>query len=276
MSKQIVLTRGKFAVVDDERYEDVSRFSWRAEKAWNGMWYAARYDVNAPTKSVSLHIHIAKPPVGFIVDHKDRDGLNCQEENLRICNRSQNAANRPVQNNNKCGVKGVSYKSASRRRREKWTARIRVNQKLIHIGKFDFIEEASAAYNNAAIKYFGEFAFLNIIENMTPQQKRRVEFEKELRDLNRLVWKRDGGRCIKCGSTDINGTPFSSGAHHCLSRGAHPEIALDIRNLCLLCRKCHGDDANTEPVVREILHKMKKLPQKYDYSQPPYRGYFDD
>jgi hypothetical protein len=105
--------------------------------------------------------------------------------------------------------------------------------------------------------------------------KRMAEKRKELEKLNAFVWVRDDHRCILCHSKDIYGEPLKSGAHHCLSRGSHPELFTDIRNLALLCRRHHDQNANTKKVVREILHKLKRL-YGYDYSEIPYREYFDD
>jgi len=112
-------------------------------------------------------------------------------------------------------------------------------------------------------------------KRINPVSKRQRGKNKLLEELNAIVWRRDRSRCILCGSAEIIGVPFRKGMHHILSRGAHPHEYLEERNGCLLCWSCHAK-ANTGPVVREILHKMKKLPQKYDYSSLPYRGYFDD
>jgi len=94
---------------------------------------------------------------GYEIDHKDNDPLNCLDENLRICTHAENCRNLKLSNNNTSGQKGVtwSYYVA------KWHAQIGVNYEHIHLGYFDTIEEASRAYNAAAIKYYGEFAQLN-------------------------------------------------------------------------------------------------------------------
>ena len=94
-----------------------------------------------------------------IVDHIDGDGLNNRRCNLRLANNSLNGANRPANSNNTTGMKGVvrSYK--------KWEAQIRVNGEIIKLGTFSEIKDAARAYNEAAIKYFGEFAHINILSD---------------------------------------------------------------------------------------------------------------
>jgi hypothetical protein len=55
---------------------------------------------------------------------------------------------------NTSGHKGVSWY----KRDKKWRAKININNKAIHIGYFDNLEDAATAYQAAALKYFGEFA----------------------------------------------------------------------------------------------------------------------
>lgn len=96
------------------------------------------------------------------VDHINLDPADNRKCNLRICERgAQNAINRPKQKNNTSGYKGVFFRKDTNRFR----AAIRVNQKLIHLGHFSTAEEAALCYNEAAVKYFGEFAYLNVINN---------------------------------------------------------------------------------------------------------------
>jgi hypothetical protein len=85
------------------------------------------------------------------VDHKDRNGLNNQRNNLRIANVVQNAGN-SRKRDNKTGFKGVS------RRGKRFMAYIGVKGKVSYLGSFDTAELASVAYEAAANKYFGEFA----------------------------------------------------------------------------------------------------------------------
>lgn len=68
--------------------------------------------------------------------------------NLRIATNQQNKRNTYVQRNNKLGVKGVSLISQTNRYR----AQITANKKTRHIGCFKTLDEAAAAYRQAAME----------------------------------------------------------------------------------------------------------------------------
>lgn len=86
----------------------------------------------------------------FDIDHKDNNRSNNRWLNLRPATRSQNKAN-ILHIPGISGVRGVWL------HRGRYRAAIKINQKRIHLGVFDTIEEASAAYLMARHKYFGEF-----------------------------------------------------------------------------------------------------------------------
>ena len=88
------------------------------------------------------------------IDHKDGNRANNRFDNLREATNAQNMANRPVQKNNACGVKGVCWAN----RRNKWRAQIHVKSKNIFLGHFDSIEDAASAYAMASEKLHGEFS----------------------------------------------------------------------------------------------------------------------
>lgn len=92
-------------------------------------------------------------PVGQI-DHINVSNSDNRICNLREANQTQNQANRGIPKNNTTGFKGVSYLKEQGR----FTARLKVNRRLIHLGTFLTAEEASAAYQSAANDNFGAFA----------------------------------------------------------------------------------------------------------------------
>lgn len=156
--KYIKLTKGEFAIVDDEDFDRLNKFKWYAQKMKHS-FYAGRAVRVTPTKQKSLFMHreiLGITDRNIWVDHKDHNGLNNTRENLRICNRSQNTANRKK-------YKGTSIFLGVCRYKSKWRAGLKYKGKQHHLGDFDSEEQAAKAYNLAAIKFHGEFAKINPI-----------------------------------------------------------------------------------------------------------------
>jgi hypothetical protein len=83
------------------------------------------------------------------IDHMNGIPDDNRFENLRECNNAENCQNQGVRSNNTSGVHGVWWSKTHR----KWQTRISVNMKSIHLGFFDSLEEAGAAYAKAKIKH---------------------------------------------------------------------------------------------------------------------------
>lgn len=150
--KLIQLTQGRFAQVDDEDFELINQYKWYLT---GGNKYAGRWYNN---KTMYMHRELLNFPDQRI-DHIDRNSLNNQRNNLRICTGSQNCMNREkILQNRSSQYKGVHYYWKN----QHWRAGICINYKKIHLGCFKTEIEAAKAYNQAAIQYFGEFAHLNI------------------------------------------------------------------------------------------------------------------
>lgn len=156
--KQIPLTRGKFAIVDDEDFDWLSQWKWYARKSRN-TFYAERHISRENDKRITIRMHreVCGTPPRMETDHRDGDGLNNCRSNLRVATQSQNNANQRKLRSASSKYKGV-WRDGVRR---KWEARIRVNYRKIFLGYFEGEEEAAKAYDKAAQKFFGEFARLN-------------------------------------------------------------------------------------------------------------------
>ena len=107
-------------------------------------------------KHVRLHRFLLGEPDG-LVDHINRNKSDNRKQNLRVCTVTESNWNRGVQKSNKIGIKGVALCS-SRHGAKRYRAQINVDGKRIRLGWFDNVEEAQAVYEEAAKKYFGEFA----------------------------------------------------------------------------------------------------------------------
>jgi len=152
--KEIPLTQGKVALVDDDDFEWINQWKWRFDSGG----YAVR-EVN--NTSFYMHRFIMDTPKGMQTDHINRDKLDNRRENLRICNASQNKINEDLRSTNTSGYKGVGYITNKRKRNKRWVATIWKDYKAICIGYFHTPEEASLAYNKKALELYGEFAESN-------------------------------------------------------------------------------------------------------------------
>ena len=134
--KQIPLTQGQIALVDDEDYERVSKYKWQA--GWRPnicSWYAVA--------DGTLYLH------RFIMDAKADEQigffgstLDCQKENLIVYGGANGLQVTP---NNTSGYKGVTWNKEAK----KWRAQVWLNGKSIHLGTYTTAEEAYAAYCRA-------------------------------------------------------------------------------------------------------------------------------
>ena len=119
--KSIPLTRGKFALVDDEDYEYLNQWKWFCAhgRAVRGGGYKK--------KSVFMHRVILNTPDGYHTDHIDSNPLNNQKSNLRVCTIAENNRNQGRRKDNRSGYKGVNMEYG------RWVARIRVNGEAIRL-----------------------------------------------------------------------------------------------------------------------------------------------
>ena len=143
--REIALSRGFVALVDDEDYERLS------VSRWSVMIVGDRHYAMS-SKGRLMHRLIVGAQAGQVVDHIDNNPLNNQKTNLRICTQAENLRNRKVAKHSATGVKGVQIHHGSYR------VRITCDGVVHRIGTFKRIEDAHRAYCDAAKRLHGEFA----------------------------------------------------------------------------------------------------------------------
>lgn len=146
---EVPLTNGKVALVDEEDFDTVSRYKWRADEQRPGLFYAVT------GHNTMMHKLIC--PDYSLVDHKDGNSLNNTRVNLRSADKATNGMNRGAQVNNRSGFKGVSFYPKN----QNWRAAIHRDGKQVHLGYFPTAEDAARAYDKAALVLHGAFAFFN-------------------------------------------------------------------------------------------------------------------
>jgi hypothetical protein len=167
--KEIPVSGGLVALVDDEDEEIVQGYKWRALLSPLSRTVYARAFVrgSVPERRVLMHRLILAAPEGIDVDHTDHNGLNNQRSNLRLATESQNLHNadkhrmrggRPTTST----FKGVFWHKGKGRKH--WYAQAGHEGKQVSLGQFLTEREAALAYNAFATNHFGEFARLNEME----------------------------------------------------------------------------------------------------------------
>lgn len=155
---EIPLSKGYVAIVDDDCPPEILTQKWYAQVRSTGNVYASRsvFGENGRHSTQWLHRVIVSAPAGFDVDHIDGNGLNNQHSNLRVCTRVQNSRNRALDRRSTSGLKGVYIRASGR-----WQARIKTSGRFLSLGVFDSKLEAAKAYDEAALRLYGEFARTN-------------------------------------------------------------------------------------------------------------------
>jgi hypothetical protein len=156
--RQIPLTNGGYAVVDNVDYVRLTRHRWYRHPKGHAQ---RSVNVGGRVRTIYMHREIVGAPASHQVDHKDRNKLNNRRRNLRLATNGQNQRNREKQAAAASCYKGVGYKLG--KNTKPWYARLSVDKTRIHLGYFADEVTAAAAYNAAAAARFGEFARLNRI-----------------------------------------------------------------------------------------------------------------
>ena len=148
--REISLTQGLVAIIDDEDFESISKFTWNAKANYN-TFYAA-----TGKKTTYMHRLLCPRLNGMVVDHINGDGLDNRKENLRCASPTINRLNSRISKHNTSGYVGVSLE----KRTGRWTSSVRLFGQNIHLGTFSTKEEAALVHDLALIER-GYFDGLN-------------------------------------------------------------------------------------------------------------------
>jgi hypothetical protein len=148
---EIQLTQGQFALIDEEDFERLSKFSWIASftPLMNG-FYAKRWN------GIYMHREVMGVDGKLVVDHVNHNILDNRKSNLRVITHQQNMFNRKLHRNNSSGVAGVSFVP----RRNSWEVRISIDGKETFLGSRKEKTDAIQLRLEAEKKHYGEFAFM--------------------------------------------------------------------------------------------------------------------
>ena len=169
--RRIPLTQGQYAIVDPDDYPRLAKYKWRiCRTRGKNVTYAER-SIRLPSGKYSrilMHRQLIDVPEGYVIDHINGTGQDNRRANLRLATIAQNAWNSKKRNPHS-GYKGVWFA----RDKGLWRAAIWHNNKRVHLGYFNSPRQAANAYDEAAKKYHGEFACLNLSQNIKPEPVRR-------------------------------------------------------------------------------------------------------
>lgn len=170
--KFIPVGKQDFAMVDDEDFEELSKYQWSLQRGRKTKYAARSFkistDCGEKPATIGMHRQILGLPAGtgweLQTDHLDGNGLNNQRRNLEVVTASENCRRRGRPRGRISKYRGVTYDKQERQKKN-WQAIIMINKKSQHLGRFLTEVEAAVAYNMAAVKQFGSAAVLNIISH---------------------------------------------------------------------------------------------------------------
>jgi len=150
--KEIILSKGYVALVDDEDFENLNIYKWTYTHGY------ARRDTGTGINRKRIYLHRAiMGNTGIQIDHINGNRLDCRKSNLRFCTNLQNQYNRGTNKNGTSKYKGVCWITKQNR----WRAQIKQSSKNFYIGNFVNEIDAALAYDIKAKELFGDFAKLN-------------------------------------------------------------------------------------------------------------------
>jgi hypothetical protein len=114
--------------------------------------YMGTFDGTPLYKIRSLHQWIMPPKEGFVIDHKNHNGLDCRDDNLRYLSNMDNTKNRSGNNkNNTSGYRNVIWS----KQMNAWMVILQIDGKHKMVGHSKDVHEAGRIAAEARLKYYG-------------------------------------------------------------------------------------------------------------------------
>ena len=123
----VALTAGKFAIIDLADIDKVKYYNWNYSSTTG---YAYSFKAGTSLQQFLL----GKAPDGFVIDHDNKDRLDCRRSNLNFVTHEYNSRNRN-------GVRGIAWHHAS----GKWQAYANLKYTALYLGVYKTEEQALAA-----------------------------------------------------------------------------------------------------------------------------------
>jgi hypothetical protein len=150
----IHLTRGYHCLVDVADWPEMSKYNWNAlvHKSGDPSYTYARRSIGVNGKNVKVMMHrqLMDAPPGSEVDHRNHRGLDNRRSNLLVTTRRGNAQNQRKVKGRYSKYRGVSYFKKG----GKWSASMKINGKMIHIGVYANEEDAARARDAEVAKHY--------------------------------------------------------------------------------------------------------------------------
>ena len=168
--KEIKLTRGFVAIVDDEDFDWLNQWKWHASTG-EYAYATTNSRLKGVHKQVRMHRLIMGAVGPEVVDHISHNTMDNRRVNLRICTKAQNNYNKKPRETESSIFKGVVFDKRSK----KFGAEICFNDKRTWLGTYNSELEAARAYDAIAVKLFGEYAKTNFNDiDQSAHHKKRV------------------------------------------------------------------------------------------------------
>jgi len=140
---------------DYEDYDMIKQYCWRLKKSGYLITNIRHEDKRYTVEMHRLIINnfpFSKDLKNYVLDHIDRNKRNNRRSNIRITERQKNSFNSNISKSNTSGVIGVCWHKEN----SCWTSHIRFNGKMIYLGSFHNIKEATMTRLRAEKEYFGD------------------------------------------------------------------------------------------------------------------------